>query len=156
MKTSASWSFEFTKLVVMSPDRIFYLMKWQSTSVCLVLSWKSRLEAMCSAAWLSQISAICLISPNWSSLKSCLIEISSYVMDAMAQYFASVLEIVHLFWTYIPYTPSYFYLNKSHVLRKIVSTALTFHYFFCRLSNYDYIICKKHAFLVLCKRIKLR
>ena len=38
MKISASWSLELTKLVVMHPDAIFSLIKWQSTSMCLVLS----------------------------------------------------------------------------------------------------------------------
>ena len=35
MKISASWSLELTKLVVMHPDAIFSLIKWQSTSMLL-------------------------------------------------------------------------------------------------------------------------
>ena len=50
VKMSASWSFELTKLVVTHPDAIFSLMKWQSTSICLVLSWKTGLHAICNAA----------------------------------------------------------------------------------------------------------
>ena len=50
MKISASWSLELTKLVFMHPNAIFYLIKWQSTSMCLVLSWKTVLDEICKAA----------------------------------------------------------------------------------------------------------
>ena len=56
VKISVSWSFELTKLVITHPNAIFSLMKWQSTSMCLVLSWKTKLDAICKAAWLSQMS----------------------------------------------------------------------------------------------------
>ena len=44
VKISASWSLELTKLVVMHHDAIFSLIKWQSTSMCLVFSWKIVLD----------------------------------------------------------------------------------------------------------------
>ena len=50
MEISDSWSFELTKLVVMHSNEIFSLIKWQSTSMCLVLSWKTGLDAICKAA----------------------------------------------------------------------------------------------------------
>ena len=53
VKMSASWSFELTKLVATHPDAIFSLMKWQTTSICLVFSWKTGLDAICNAAWIS-------------------------------------------------------------------------------------------------------
>ena len=53
VKISVSWSFELTKLVATHSDAIFSLMKWQSTSMCLVLSWKTGLDAICKAARLS-------------------------------------------------------------------------------------------------------
>ena len=54
--------------------------------MCLVLSYKTGLEAMCNATWLSQTSVICLFSPNWSFLRSCLSQISLHVVDVMAWY----------------------------------------------------------------------
>ena len=44
MKISASWSLELTEQVVMHPNAIFSLIKWQSTLMCLVLSWKTGLD----------------------------------------------------------------------------------------------------------------
>ena len=44
MKISVSWSLELTNLVVMHPDTIFSMIKWQSVSMCLVLSWKTGLD----------------------------------------------------------------------------------------------------------------
>ena len=49
VKISASWTLELTKLVVMHPDAIFYLIKWQSTLMCLVISWKTGLDEICKA-----------------------------------------------------------------------------------------------------------
>lgn len=68
---------EFTKLVLMSPDKIFSWMKWQSISICLVLSRNTELEAMWKATWLSQIRVIDKISTNLRSLSSCFSHTSS-------------------------------------------------------------------------------
>ena len=46
VKIFISWSLELTKLVVMHPDAIFSLIKWQSVSMSLVLSWKTRLDVL--------------------------------------------------------------------------------------------------------------
>ena len=93
VKMSASWSFELTKLVAIHPDAIFSLMKWQSTSMCLVLSWKTGLDAICKAAWLSQMSFICSPFPNLNSWRRCLSHMSSHVAKAIARYSASALDL---------------------------------------------------------------
>ena len=49
MKIYANWSLELTKLVLMHPDVIFSLIKWQSTLMCLVLSWKIGFDEICEA-----------------------------------------------------------------------------------------------------------
>ena len=49
MKIFASWLLELTKVVVIHPDAIFSLTKWQSTSMCLDLSWKTGLDEICKA-----------------------------------------------------------------------------------------------------------
>ena len=46
MKMFASQLLELTKLVVMHNEAIFSRMKRQSTSICLVRSWKTGLETM--------------------------------------------------------------------------------------------------------------
>ena len=71
VKIFASWSFELTKLVATHHDAIFSLMKWQLTSMCLVLSWKTGLDVICKAAWLSQMSFICSSFPNLNSWRRC-------------------------------------------------------------------------------------
>ena len=93
VKMSASWSFELTKLVATHPDAIFSLMKWQSTSICLVLSWKTELDAICNAAWLSQTSFICSSFSNLNSWRSCLNHMSYHVAKAIARYSASALDL---------------------------------------------------------------
>jgi hypothetical protein len=50
VKISASWSSNFTNGVAMDPLRILSLTKGQSTSMGLLLSWKTGLDAMCIAA----------------------------------------------------------------------------------------------------------
>jgi hypothetical protein len=40
VRTSASWCAESTCLVVIDPSWVLSLVKWQSISICLVLSWK--------------------------------------------------------------------------------------------------------------------
>ena len=93
VKMSASWSFELTKLVATHPDAIFSLMKWQSTSICLVLSWKTGLDAICNAAWLLQMSFICSSFPNRNSWRRCFNHMSSHVAKTIARYSASALDL---------------------------------------------------------------
>ena len=54
LNTSASWFVEATCLVTTEPSCILSWIKWQSISICLVLSWKTRLAAICKADLLSQ------------------------------------------------------------------------------------------------------
>jgi len=77
----------------MSPDKTFSLMKWQSISMCFVLSWNTGFKAMCRAAWLSQMSVICVVSPNCNSLSNCLSHRSSHVAKAIVRYLASALDL---------------------------------------------------------------
>ena len=77
VKMSISWSFELTKLV--------------STSICLVLSWKTGLDAICNAAWLT--SFICSYFPNLNSWRSCLNHMSSHIAKAIAWYSDSALDL---------------------------------------------------------------
>ena len=93
VKMSASWSFELTKFVATHPDAIFSLMKWQSTLICLVLSWKTGLYAICNAAWLSQMSFIYSFFPNLNSRRRCLNHMSSHVAKAIARYSALALDL---------------------------------------------------------------
>ena len=93
VKMVASWSIELRKLVATHPNAIFSLMKWQSTSICLVLSWKTGFDAICNAAWLSHTSFICSSFPNLNSWRSCLNRMSSHVAKAIARYSASALDL---------------------------------------------------------------
>ena len=54
VNTSASCKLVLTWKVLIMPACIFSLIKWQSTSICFVLSWNTGLAAMCKAALLSQ------------------------------------------------------------------------------------------------------
>ena len=93
VKMSARWSFELAKLVATYPDAIFSLMKWQSTSICLVLSWKTGLDAICNAVWLSQTNFIYSSFPNLNSWRSCLNHMSSHVAKAITRYSVSALDL---------------------------------------------------------------
>ena len=61
--------------------------------MCLVLSWKTGLDAICKAVWLSQMSFICSSFPNLNSRRRCFIHMSSHVIRAIARYSASVLDL---------------------------------------------------------------
>jgi hypothetical protein len=75
------------------PERTLSLTKWQSISMRLVHSWKTELEAICSATWLSHISFIVLTSPNCSCWSNCLSHVSSHVVVAIARYSAFALDL---------------------------------------------------------------
>ena len=65
--------------------------------MCLVLSWKTGLKAICSVAWLSHIRFIALTSPNLSCWSNCLSHVSSQVAAAIARYSASAPDHATLF-----------------------------------------------------------
>jgi len=93
VKIFVNWSFKLTNLVLMSLDTICSQMKWQSISMCLVLSWKTGLELIWSASWLSHISVIWMTSPNCNSWNNFLSQTSSQVAEDIALYSASVLDL---------------------------------------------------------------
>src|SRR5579862_5093367 len=59
----------------------------------LVLSWKTGLDAICKAAWLSQMSFICSSFPNLNSRRRCFSHMSSHVARVIARYSASALDL---------------------------------------------------------------
>ena len=93
VRISANWPSELTKLVTMRPENIFSLIKWQSTSMCLVLSWNTRLDAIWSAAWLSRMTFIFAPPPNFNSCNNCFNHTNSHVARAIARYSASALDL---------------------------------------------------------------
>lgn len=93
-----SWSLEPTKLVVISSISTFSLTKWQINLLCAwFLWWKTELEAICSASWLSQISFISLNSSYSSCWSNCLNHGNSYVAAAMTGYSAFELDLETMF-----------------------------------------------------------
>lgn len=47
------WLFDTWNFFII-PTKIFSLIKWQSTFICLVRSWKTGFATVCKAAWSSQ------------------------------------------------------------------------------------------------------
>jgi hypothetical protein len=86
---STTWCWVWMWRVRRMPSCILSRTRWQSSSMCLVLSWKTRFAAIWRAAFLSQKSnAAC----GWSILKSLSKDISqtiSHAVEAMDQYSAS-------------------------------------------------------------------
>ena len=80
--------------VFMSPDVIFFQTKWQSISICLILSWKMEFELIWRVAWLSYMSIILVTSPNCNSFSNCLSQISSQAAKVMTLYSASPLDLI--------------------------------------------------------------
>ena len=93
---SASWLCVLTWVKWSNPNCTCSRTKWQSMSMCLVLSWKVGLEAMCKAVWLSQSN---LIAPAETpkSFSSCTSQMTSLVTLAMALYSASVDDCAIVF-----------------------------------------------------------
>ena len=97
VRISASWRFVQTwiswmhggcEVVPLTKSRT----RWQSTSMCLVRSWKTWFLAMCIAAWLSQCN---VIKPSWwtpSSLSKRFVHTSSQEVFAIARYSDSALD----------------------------------------------------------------
>lgn len=66
-----SWFSYLTNGVITSPLKILSQTKWQSTSMCLILSWNTGLEAICIAAWLSQDSWIGVVTVKLNFWRNC-------------------------------------------------------------------------------------
>lgn len=81
---------------------ILSLMKWQSISICLVLSWNIGVTANCIAELLSQKTKVGWSDCTPKSLSNCLNQIISLVTDPIALYSASVelLETVVCFFDF--------------------------------------------------------
>ena len=92
VKISTSWWVVETCKVFNKPAWVFSRRKWQSNSMCLVLSWKTGLAAMWKAAWLSQKRTEALgwgMQKSWRRDKS---QVSSQVAIDIARYSASAKE----------------------------------------------------------------
>lgn len=77
----------------MSLLRIASFVKWQSTSMCLILSWKVGLLAMKINDWLSQNKLICNSMEILNYGKRLRSYFSSQVIWGIALYFASQLDL---------------------------------------------------------------
>ena len=71
VKRSASWCLERIGMSLTTWAATLSLIKWQSISMCLVLSWKEGLEAIWIAAWLSQNKRVGEESENPKSFNNC-------------------------------------------------------------------------------------
>lgn len=79
---------------MISPESTLSFTKWKLISMCIVLSWKTGLEAVCSATWLSQISFIDLTFSNLNCWSNCFSHESSLIVAAIARYFTLDLATI--------------------------------------------------------------
>jgi hypothetical protein len=89
VRKSASCSFVEIGSSFKTPFCNFSLIKWQSISRCLVLSWNTGLEAMCIALWLSQYKTGGLLQVAFKSCKRYNNHCSSQTAEARDLYSAS-------------------------------------------------------------------
>ena len=82
---SASCRLNLTGRTLRNPSTILSRTKWQSISICFVLSWNVGLEAIAVVAWLSHNTVVGIKTFTWRSVISCVIHIT----DAKALYSAS-------------------------------------------------------------------
>lgn len=81
----AIWSLELTKEVMKVLMIFFSLWNWQSTSICFILSWKTRMGERCKADRLSHTSYIGPISQIRNSYSKCFNLKSSHVACAITR-----------------------------------------------------------------------
>ena len=108
VKISTNWWVEWIGISRMRPWDTVSLMKWQSISICLVLSWKIGLEAMCMVAWLSQKSKVEVDKEIWKSVNNCQSHNNSLAVAAIALYSASAEE-----WDIVDYFLDFHETNES-------------------------------------------
>lgn len=89
---SANYIFVETYDVWIIPQSNSFMIKWKSTSICFVHSWKTRFLAMGKAVWLSQLSHIGPLCKIPRSKSKVLSHLSSQVIVAIERYFASIEE----------------------------------------------------------------
>ena len=89
----AIWTLVETYGIAIIPSSTFSRVIWQSTSIYLVYSWNTGLEAMWIATWLSQCIVIGNFITNFNSSSKCLIDIRSHDVCAMTLYLASALDL---------------------------------------------------------------
>jgi len=111
---SASWSLLAIYDVVTSPSCNLSLIKWQSISICFVLSWYMGFEAICKAALLSQCNSIgkSTLAPN--SLNKPYNHTNSATVVAMLLYSASaeLLDTVCCFFDFQEIRESPYFIPK--------------------------------------------
>lgn len=90
VNTSTNWSCVETWEREIRPSCNFYLIKWQSKSMCLVLSWKTGLLAMYMAAWLSHFKGIGIRSSTSNSTSNLFNQANSKHTRLIDLYSASV------------------------------------------------------------------
>lgn len=92
-----NWSLDLVKVVSISLDWTWYPIKWQSTSICFVLSCNTGFAAICIAAWLSQwrvMGALLVIARSFNKAFN---QINSQVVDTIALYYAPALDLATTF-----------------------------------------------------------
>ena len=93
VNTSAIWLLVGIKVGRMTPDLIFSLTKWQSISMCFVLSCCTGLAARAIEDWLSQKIGTGVIVGIWRSFRRLSSQVTSHVQSAKALYSASVDDL---------------------------------------------------------------
>lgn len=89
VNASASWNWDWTGRSLMEPSLTRSRTRWQSISICLVRSWKTGLDAIWIAAWLSQNRRAGWEQGKCNSERSRRIQGSSLAVAAKARYSTS-------------------------------------------------------------------
>jgi hypothetical protein len=116
------WRCRLMNEVSISFDCTFSIMKWQSISMCLIRSWKTRFDVMCHAAWLSYnnfIGSLALTANTY------LIQVSSLVVKVIAQYSASVLHRAVTFYFLLFHVTK---VSPTKVQKSVVNFLLNLHF----------------------------
>ena len=103
MNTSASWFVEVTYLVTTEPSCILSWIKWQSISICLVLSWKRGLAAICKVAVLSQYNNVGFRCNILKCVNNECCKVNSKHVPIMALYPAFAEERDTIFYLFVRY-----------------------------------------------------
>ena len=93
VSTSANWQWVLTWFSLITFSKTLSLTTWQSISICFVFSWKTGLELMCNAAYLSQNSRASLSCFTPISLRKYKIHTISHVATTMDLYSVSAKDL---------------------------------------------------------------
>lgn len=95
VKTFVNWSLELTNWVAMS--RLKSFLKWSDNlSICLDFLWNIEFESIWTT-WLSQMRDTCVTYPHHNSLSNIFSQICSQVVEAIASYSTSALDLATMF-----------------------------------------------------------